>query len=200
MSVFLCIRHGKCPHIGNFIAGRMSGIHLNIEGITEVEHLSEYLKNIEISKVYSSPLERARETAEIICTKKNIEFEVSEALNEVDYGAWSGKTFGELSTIPLWHEFNKNKSLIRIPEGEMLVEIESRVSVFVEKIRKNNLGIVALVSHGDPIKCLIAHFAGISLDLIGRIEINTASVSVLMLDDFDAHIVCINHTGDRIKI
>lgn len=56
MTVILCIRHGKCPHIGNFIAGRMSGIHLNEEGMAEVGHLSDNLKDIEITKVYSSPL------------------------------------------------------------------------------------------------------------------------------------------------
>lgn len=200
MTVFLCIRHGKCPHVGNFIAGRMKGVHLDKEGVFEVSRLSDSLRDIEITKVYSSPLERAQETAEIICNKMNIEYEIKEELNEVDYGAWSGKTFDELSMVPLWHEFNKTKGLIRIPDGEMLIEIESRISVFVEKIRKNSEEIVALVSHGDPIKCLIAHFAGIPLDLIGRIEIGTASVSVLMIDDFNAHILCVNHTGDRIKI
>jgi broad specificity phosphatase PhoE len=200
MTLFLCIRHGKCPHVGNFIAGRMKGVHLDKEGLVEVNRLSDNLRGIEIKKVYSSPLERAQETAEIICKNMNIGYEIKEELNEVDYGAWSGKTFDELSTVPLWHEFNKTKGLIRIPDGEMLIEIESRISVFVEKIRKNSEGIVALVSHGDPIKCLLAHYAGIPLDLIGRIEIGTASVSGLILNDFNAHIICVNHTGDRIKI
>jgi probable phosphoglycerate mutase len=178
----------------------MRGVHLDKEGYVEVSRLADYLRGIGITKVYSSPLERAQETADIICKRMNIGYEIREELNEVDYGSWSGKTFDELSKIPLWHEFNKKKGLIRIPDGEMLLEIESRIAVFVEEIRNNNEEIVALVSHGDPIKCLIAHYAGIPLDLIGRIEIDTASVSVLVVDDFNAHIVCINHTGDRIKI
>jgi probable phosphoglycerate mutase len=200
MTVFLCIRHGKCAPIGKYIAGRISGIHLNKEGQDEVAQLSDNLKTIGISKVYSSPLERAQETAEIICRKRNLDYEIRQELNEIDYGEWSGRTFDELSQIPLWHDFNRAKGLIRIPQGELLIEIESRVAVFVENIRKNSDGIVALVSHAEPIKCLIAHYAGIPLDLVGRVEIDTASVSVLKLNGFCANIICVNHTGDIIKV
>lgn len=194
MTTFLCIRHGKCEPIGKYIAGRMSGIQLNNEGRKEVAILAQRLKDIDIEKVYSSPLERACETSDIICKAHNLDYEIQDQLNEIDYGDWSGKTFKELKLIPEWNLYNQLKSTFQVPNGEMLIDIEQRISTFTEKMRRIHKGVVVLVSHAEPIKCLIAHYLGISLDLIGRIEIDPASVSVLVLEDDIAHITCCNNT------
>ncbi len=195
MTTFLCIRHGKCDPIGKYIAGRIKGIHLNREGQEEVEALADNLFNIRIEKVFSSPLERACETAEIICKKMNLDYEIRHELIEIDYGDWSGKTIEELCRLNSWKQYNQQKSLMHVPNGEMLIEIESRMASFVEEIRRKYEEVVILISHGEPIKCLIAHYAGIPIDLVGRIEIDTASVTTLSLDDYNAQLLCINYKG-----
>lgn len=195
MTTFLCIRHGNCNPIGRYIAGRIEGIHLNREGQEEVEALADSLINIGIEKVFSSPLERACETAEIICRKINLDYEIKHELIEIDYGDWSGKTIEDLCRLTSWKQYNRQKSLTHVPNGEMLIEIESRMAGFVEAIRRKYKGIVALISHGEPIKCLIAHYTGIPIDLIGRIEIDTASLTTLVLDDYNAQLLCLNYRG-----
>lgn len=194
MTTFLCVRHGNCEPIGKYIAGRIKGIQLNDEGRKEVAILAQTLRDVDIEKIYSSPLERACETAEIICKAHCLNYEIRDELNEINYGDWSGKTFKELALIPDWNRYNLLKSVFQVPNGEMLIDIEQRISTFTEKIRRIYQGVVVLVSHAEPIKCLISHYAGIPLDLIGRIEIDTASVSVLILEDDTAHIACCNYT------
>lgn len=197
MTTFLCIRHGKCDPIGKYVAGRIKGIHLNREGQEEVEELSIEIAKMDIEKVFSSPLERACETAEIICRKMNLDYEVRHELIEIDYGDWSGKTIEELHGLTLWNLYNRQKSLLHVPNGEMIIEVEARMASFVEEIRRKYKGNVILISHGEPIKCLIAHYAGVPIDLIGRIEIDTASVTTLVLDDYNAQLLCINNKATR---
>lgn len=195
MTTFLLIRHGDCEPVGKSIAGRMSGVNLNDKGLEQARILAERLKNMKIDRLYSSPLERTRQTAAPLAKALRLDVQISEELYEINYGKWTGKTFEELSTIPLWKEYYSFKSNIRIPGGEMIVEIESRMCRFVEEERRRCEGTVAIFSHGDPIKTVIAHYAGIPLDLIIRYEISPASVSILRIDDYSACILTVNNTG-----
>lgn len=195
MTIIVCVRHGDCEPIGKYIAGRSAGIYLNDNWRQQVTQLAAYFKTFKISGVYSSPLERACETASIICEYIDVKYEVIQELNEINYGDWTGKTFDELSKISLWRDYNNKKGLQRIPGGEMLIEIENRMAYFVEILRKKIDGIVILVSHADPIKCLIAHYTGMAIDTIDRIEISPASVSVIKVDDFGAQILNVNYKG-----
>jgi broad specificity phosphatase PhoE len=199
MTIIACVRHGKCDPIGKYIAGRMPGIFLNGEGKNEVSLLARYLDNIQIDKIYSSPLERTCETASIICDHKHMHFDIAQDLIEIDYGEWTGRSFNELSEISLWNDYNCNKKLLGIPGGEMLIEIECRMAFFVEKVRKETAGVIMLVSHADPIKCLIAHYAGMAIDAIDKFEISPASISIITVDDYGAQINCVNYTEYKIN-
>ncbi|MFP4013947.1 MAG: histidine phosphatase family protein [Chitinispirillaceae bacterium] len=196
MITILFIRHGLCDFVGKFIAGRKEKVHLNGEGRKQVLDLACRLETIPVSAIYSGPLERVVETAEIIARSKDVPVTVARELDEVDSGNWTGLSFEEVAKDPLWDVYNRFKGGTRIPGGEMTLEVASRVSGFVERVRRKRDGAtVIMVSHGNPIKTVLAHYCGIPLDFISRFEVDPASVSVLRVDDYGAAVGCINSTG-----
>lgn len=196
MITILFIRHGSCDFIGKFIAGRNEGIHLNEKGREQVRQLARRLEEITVSAIYSGPLERVVETAEIIARRKDIPPIVARELDEVDSGIWTGLSFEEVAKDPLWDVYNRFKGSTRIPGGEMTLDVASRMGQFIERVRREmDDATVVMVSHGNPIKAALAHYAGIPLDFISRFEVDPASVSVLRIDDYGAEVGCINSTG-----
>jgi probable phosphoglycerate mutase len=158
--------------------------------------MAQRLQDIPIVALYSSPIERAIETASYIERQKNITMEIRDELIEVNFGNWTGKNIAVLSDDILWNNFNVFKGAFRIPGGEMVEEIASRMCRFIEEVRRmHGGGVIAVVSHGDPIKTVIAQYTGIPLDYIVRFDILPASVSVLQIDDYGACLNCLNTTG-----
>lgn len=202
MTTFLLIRHGDTDVIGRTLAGRMPGIYLNSRGEERARLLAERLAPVPMGVVCCSPLERTHKTAEIIAGPHGLPVQVCEGLLEVEPGAWTGKAFFELDQDPRWKQYNSFRCGIRPPGpgGELMVEVQSRMIAEVERLRHEHPdGIIALVSHGDPIKTVVAHYVGIPLDLSPRIEVSPASLSVIHIDDYGARILCINQTADLLK-
>lgn len=193
MTKFFLIRHGMCDHVGKYIAGRMKGIMLNCIGCKQVKILAEKIKSIPVSYIFTGPLERVAETAEIIGKRVNVKPAISEELNEVDYGSWTGATFEELSGKPLWNKFNNAHGSVRIPDGEVMTEVQARMCGFIEEKRQLFDGNVILVSHADPIKTVITYYAGIQLDLMERLSIDTASVTILTFENHGVVLECVNY-------
>jgi len=195
MTTFFLIRHGLNDSIGNWIAGRMAGVHLNSEGRVQAEKLADHLARLPIVAVYTSPMERARETAEPIARKLGLEVQVCIGINEIDCGIWTGKRFDELKDQVRWKRYNRLRSGSRIPNGELMLEAQTRaVQALEELCGRHPDQSVALISHGDVIRAVIAYFAGIPLDLFTRIEVSCASVSVIELDGQDPRIWSVNQS------
>ena len=194
-NLFL-IRHGESEAI-DYIAGRTPGVHLTKKGKEQVKKLVQNFSGFRIDKIYSSPIERTLETAEIIAKHLNLRVENDNGLIEVDFGEWTGKRFEELKNDKKWDLFNTYRSGTRIPGGETMQEIQLRIVQTIEKIRKeNNEKNIIIVSHGDPLRGLITYYLGIPLDFILRFEIDTASVSLLKINDYGSKILCLNSSGD----
>jgi probable phosphoglycerate mutase len=192
LTEFLLIRHGHCNPLGQYVAGRSSGVHLSDKGKQEVMSLVSFIKDIKANAIFTSPLERTRETAEFIASQWNIDVTVRDELNEIDCGDWTGVSFKDLETDTNWNYYNAYRSITRIPNGEMMVEVEMRMSSVIEELRKLVSGTVILVSHGDPIKLALAHYGGIPIDFISRFEIDTASVSSITTSEYGTEIKYIN--------
>jgi probable phosphoglycerate mutase len=191
----LLIRHAHHDYIGRAIAGRLPGITLSERGKREAASLPGRLADAGIAAVYSSPLERALETAAPIAARLGLLVEIREALGEIGFGEWTGRTMAELERDPLWRKFNAYRSGTRAPGGETMLETQARVAAELDRIRGAHPdAAVAVVSHGDVIRAAILHYAGIPLDLFQRIEIYPASVSVIELDDHAPRIVTLNVT------
>ncbi len=196
MATFLLIRHAHHDEVGKTLVGRMPGVGLSREGELQAECLAEQLAALHVDKIYSSPLERAQATAKTIANHLDLEVQTCEALDEIEFGDWQGRSFEDLDHEPLWRRFNSFRSGTRLPGGECLLTVQARMVSALEDLREQfPKAVIALVGHGDPIKAVIAGFAGIPLDLMLRIEISPASISIVSLDDFGPRILCINHTG-----
>jgi broad specificity phosphatase PhoE len=180
MTTFLLIRHALCDPVGKAIAGRTPGVHLNVPGLAQAEALATRVGSLPISAIYSSPLERALETAEPLARRLHLRVSPLAGLNEVDFGDWTGLTLAALAEITEWREFNTRRSTTRIPNGEIISEVVARVSEELERLRRQHESeLVAVVSHGDVLRGLLSHVLGMPLDLLHRLEVEPASVSVL---------------------
>ncbi len=192
---FYFVRHAATDFIGKTISGRMPGVHLNELGRKQAAQLVERLALASIDAVYSSPQARARETAEPLALCAHKEIVIAAELDELDFGAWTGRTFDELQDVPEWRRFNSARSTTRIPDGELLLEVQSRVITFVERISQSQVrGSIVLFSHGDVIRAALAFYLGIALEFLLRFEVGPASVSLLTLDDGTPRILCVNST------
>jgi probable phosphomutase (TIGR03848 family) len=197
MATFYLIRHGAHDLLGRAMAGRMPGVHLNAAGQRQAERLAERLGEAPLRAIYSSPLERARETAAPLAARLGLPVQLSEALGEIDFGEWTGRTFDELRDIPRWHQFNAYRSGTRIPNGELMLEAQARIVGEMERLREQYPhDHLALVGHADVLKAAVAYYLGVPLDLFPRIEISPGSVSVAALSDYGPQIVRLNDTGD----
>lgn len=198
MSIFLLIRHGNNPAVGGKAApGRMPGIHLNEEGKAQAGKLAERLDGIPVDAVYSSPMERTLETAAPLAHRLGLQIQKSEEFTEVDVGGWSGMHINRLVREPLWRAYNIFRSGTRPPDGELLIEVQQRMVSGIERLHsKHPRGTVAVVSHADPIKTVLAYYAGAPLDFITRLEISLVSISIIAFGRNGAKILGINCMGE----
>jgi probable phosphomutase (TIGR03848 family) len=191
---FYLVRHGSNDYLAKqLLAGRSPNVHLNAEGRDEAERLASTLGTLGIQAVYSSPLERAIETAEPTAKRLGLEIQVRPEILEIDFGDWTGKALRDLDRDAAWKNFNLYRSGTRIPNGETMLEAQNRMIAFVERLQRENRDeTVALFSHGDPIKSVFAYYLGIPLDLFTRIEISPASYSILRLNSWGPQILAVN--------
>jgi broad specificity phosphatase PhoE len=196
MTTLLLIRHGMTDAVGRRLTGRLPGVHLNEQGKREVEALAKRLQNTPLSAIYSSPMERTLETARAIASPHELEVVEREALIESDFGDWSGRLLVDLDRDQSWLRFNANRSGSPPPGGEHMTAIQARMADELVRIRDaHDDQTVAVVSHGDPLRAALCLFMGISIDLMQRIEIGTASVSTLRLTRDSVTLLRLNDTG-----
>lgn len=193
MAIYYLVRHGFNDVLGKALAGRMPEVHLNRQGREEAALVAAELSSKGIQRIISSPLERARETAAPLAERLGLPIEINEHFLEINFGNWTGRAMVELASSPGWKLFNAYRSGVRIPNGETMIEVQSRVVAGLEKLRAEQPdGVFAIFSHGDPIKLAIAYYLGIPLDLFTRLETSTACYSVLRLEDEGPQILGVN--------
>jgi probable phosphoglycerate mutase len=159
----------------------------------QASRLAVRLSGHRISAIYTSPLQRAIETAKPLADRLHLTVRPCHALAELDYGAWQDQTFEDLEAQPEWVVFNQRKSVGRAPGGESLLDVQVRMLRCTERIRDTHPDeTIAIVSHAEPIRVFVAHCLGIALDLVLRLEISPASVSSVQFSDPYCTIQCIN--------
>jgi len=200
MTKILLIRHATTDSVGKRLSGRTPGVHLNAEGQTQAQQLAQRLAGLPISAIYSSPLERAVQTAEPIAKLLHLPTIISEDFLEINFGNWTNSTFAELQNEPQFKLFNAFRSSTRIPGGELMLEGQVRIIAGLQKLCvQHPQELIAVVSHSDLIKAAVAYYAGIHLDMFQRLEISPASVSVIQIFAETAQILLVNHT-DKLNV
>jgi probable phosphomutase (TIGR03848 family) len=197
MPTILLIRHGENEYDKKGrLAGRLPGVHLNETGHQQAEELAKTLENAPLKAVYSSPLERARETAQPIARVKGLEVTPREGLIEVDFGEWQDKTLKSLQKLKLWKVVQGRPSMMRFPSGETFAEAQHRVVQEITTLAGMHEphDVIACVSHSDLIKLATAYFLGLPLDLFQRLMVGTASITVLHFHESFAVVGNLNYS------
>lgn len=191
-SVYL-VRHAAHEELGERLSGRGPAPGLSARGRGEAQRLRAFLASDRIDLIQASPRTRAQETAKAIAGERGIEPETVEALDEVDFGQWTGQRYADLEPLAEWQQWNAHRAISRAPAGESMAEAQQRALTHVEAIGRGEPGrTVALVSHCDIIRAVLCGILGVSLDNILKFDIDPASVSRLSVGQWGATIHSIN--------
>jgi len=197
MTVLFLVRHGLTQDTGRRLYGRTPGVHLDDRGIEQALTIAEHLTRARIAAIYSSPLERCRETAAPLSKRLGIPVTQMRELQEADCGDWTGRPLRQLARTKAWRTVQQTPSQFRFPAGESFVQMQARMLEAVALIRASHpRAAVAAFSHGDPIRLLVSSLAGAHLDGFQRIAIDAGSVSTVVLGDGGPRIQRLNVVPD----
>lgn len=189
----LLVRHAPHGLPPDLLAGRTPGVPLSPEGRAAAERLAARLAHEGIEAIATSPRERAVETAGIIAAATGLAATTDDRLDEIDFGAWTGLSFGTLANDPRWRAWNDTRGLVAAPGGETMVAVQARMlAAALDLVEEHRGGRVVLVGHGDPIRALLCHVLAIPLDFIQRIAVDTASVSRVAFGPGGVRVVGLN--------
>ncbi len=190
------VRHAVTHHTGGKLSGRMPGIDLTDIGREQAANAGERLAALAINTIYSSPIERTMQTAEIIAAHHQLPVLPHDGVIEAEYGDWTDCELKDLAKTDEWKVVQAAPSRARFPGGESLMEMQSRMVAALNDIVAVHPGETTLVvSHADPIKSAIAHFTGVHLDLFQRIHVSPASVTAFQFHPYGVTMLKCNDTG-----
>jgi probable phosphoglycerate mutase len=196
VTLLLLIRHGMNDWVHGRLAGWTPGVHLNEQGQAQAHSLAERLAALPIDAVYSSPLERAIETAQPLAAARGLPLRIVEGVGEVRYGEWTGGELKELAKHELWPGVQFYPSGTRFPNGETLGEVQARAIAALDALRAQHpKQIIAVISHADLIKLVVAYYVGMHIDLFQRLVINPAALTAFGFGPMGPRLLAFNDTG-----
>ncbi|HET9304314.1 MAG TPA: MSMEG_4193 family putative phosphomutase [Propionibacteriaceae bacterium] len=203
MTTVLLIRHGRTSaNTAGVLVGRTSGVELDAAGVQQVAELATRLSGVQLRAVVTSPLRRCRQTAQALIAAQTdcCVLTVEQGLVECGYGEWTGKSLRELSKDKLWGAVQQQPSSVRFPGGESMSEMASRAVAAVRawnermEAEHGTDAVWAAVSHGDPIKAVLADALGMHLDSFQRIVVDPASISIVRYTAVRPYVITANST------
>jgi probable phosphomutase (TIGR03848 family) len=201
LTTLLLVRHGNTSTTGKLLPGRAPGLHLAESGTQQAERAGARIAELKrVDAIYTSPLERARETAAPIGKATGVRPKVERGLLECDFGEWTGAELSKLMKLPEWRTVQRAPSTFRFPNGENFTEMQLRMVSTLDRLRAaHHGGTVVCVSHADPIKAAMAHALGTHLDLFQRIIISTCSISAIGFAGDGPMALTVNSTGGALS-
>lgn len=182
MTLVLLVRHGQTDEN---VSGRISGqgtAPLNARGKEQAQLVGDVLAPLGVTHVFTSPVVRARQTAEILAARLQFGYTEIAELREVEYGEWEGKTFSDIRSHAVAQQVFHDPVHAIFPGGESLPAVQQRGVRVIEAVRHTYPhGVVVLVSHGDVLRTALAHYLGMVFNDYRRIHLDNGAVSVLEL-------------------
>ena len=195
MIIFL--RHAQAENnTKRILAGRTEGVPLTKTGIEQAERMAKYLASIDISAIYSSPIERARHTAEIVAKNCSLEeVVIDERLTEIDMGKFTRMNYDDMFAKygNIFLKFYENDPVISEHEVETFPDVQKRVLDMVDHVlKKHKNENVILVTHMDPIKSMLAKVMNLLPETLFELIIENASLTIIKEQDKKFSISAIN--------
>ena len=197
MIIFL--RHAQAENnTKRILAGRTEGVPLTKTGIEQAERIAEYLRPLDISAIYSSPIERASHTAEIVAKNNSLDCKLDDRLTEIDMGKFTRMNYDDMFAKygNIFLKFYENDPVISEHEVETFPQVQSRVlgmvNHLVEKHKNEN---VILVTHMDPIKSMLSTVMDLKPKTLFELIIANASLTVIKEYDGKFSLSAINAMG-----
>lgn len=205
MIKLILVRHALTDdNKNNKLSGSIDS-SVSKEGIVQIQHLTKFLNEMTIDKIYTTTSSRTKDTIKDLAKAKSIDIIESSNLKEINFGDFEGMDFRSIkSKYP--REFEKMVSKgyeYRYPNGESLIDTYERVKREVDKIvledRDENIfnkdKNILICSHGGTIRNIIAYLIGNSYKFHWNFKIDNASVSILEIDNGFTVMTMMNNTS-----
>ena len=188
-GTILLARHATTADVGRRLSGR-APIPLSPDGLAEAKRLAERLANVPLAAIHTSPLARAAQTAQAVAAQTGAPVIQATALNEIDFGGWTGRTFAELAGDPEWDRWNRTRAAAQPPGGETMAAAAARAVAHIQGIRAD--GPVLCVTHCDIIRAVVARYLGMPMNNLLRFDCDPASLTTIVLVPGGARVVALN--------
>lgn len=196
MRVIL-VRHGKTDWNEEGVFRGRIDVKLNECGIQQTKIIGEKLSEVQIVAIYSSPLSRAMETAEIIASFHNLHVKVLSEFIDIDFGRWQGLSMVEVKkrypdTYLRWQKYPHR---VMIPGGENLDRIRERVIHGLEEIlSRHPEETVAIVSHGAVNKVLLCAVLGLDNSHFWKVKQDNGAINIFEYTKYSSKVFLFNDT------
>ena len=181
MIIFL--RHAQAENnTKRILAGRTEGVHLTKAGIEQAESIAKYLKSLDISAIYSSPIERASHTAEIVAKNNSLDYELDDRITEIDMGRFTRMNYDDMFAKygNIFLKFYENDPVIAEHEVETFLEVQRRIlDMVAHVVKKHKNENVILVTHMDPIKSMLSIVMDLKPKTLFELIIANASLTII---------------------
>jgi len=181
--LIIFLRHGQATNnTERILAGRIPGVPLTKTGIKQAKNIAKYLKPLNISKIYTSPVERAQKTAEIVAKHNSVDYTIDNRLIEIDMGKFTGKPYDEIiaSNGNVFLKFYQGETEIAHNGVETFAEVKKRVLDIIDFVTKEHPNQnVLLVTHMDPIKAMLSTILDLKPQSLFELIIANASLTII---------------------
>ncbi len=176
-------------------------VPLNAHGIAQCDAALVLLRSAGARRIRSSPLARARQTADIVSEALGLPIEEDAGLSEVNFGAWAGSSYDDLRGRADYRQYRANPLEHPPPGGETLVEVQERGLAAIRRALEDSAGeTVLLVSHGDLIRSVLCAWLGMELTQYRRLRVDNCSVSAATIRDGWCRVHCVNMLADAGRV
>jgi len=181
MIIFL--RHAQAENnTKRILAGRTEGVPLTKAGIEQAESIAKYLKPLDISAIYSSPIERASHTAEIVAKNNSLDYELDDRLTEIEMGRFTRMNYDDMFAKygNIFLKFYENDPVIAEHEVETFPEVQRRIlDMVTHVVKKHKNENVIFVTHMDPIKSMLSIVMDLKPKTLFELIIANASLTII---------------------
>ena len=184
MSKIFLVRHGETDwNREHRVLGR-SEVPLNSAGVSQTKDLASFLPVFKILTIYSSPLKRTTQTAEILSSHLGINLESDSHFTEADTGLWEGHLWKEFDNDPVRKGYYLHPETVGPPNGETFSQVTKRAVLGMENLlRRHAEGGFLIVTHSDLIRSILCHYLTIDITVVRKFWIDHASLTLISIED-----------------